>query len=539
MKKSFYGPIYRLATRYIHSFKIVGKASKDELEMIYRKVAKQISTVDRIHTEEEIFNALNTGKIVYTEILPSFSGTRAAYDGLNNIFIPKEDADLILSKTNEQLFDTGSFSTFVHEAIHKLQNTKLIYKGYPIRGMVEGATELMALRANYKNRSFTFNGESYNFNQSPYYHLVSIMAQLEVIFGEDLMQRFAFNGDPELMNQFKNMIGKDYFGFICQDTYLESRGKETKFNFQYLQDFILDTCFDKLFNQVNNLQDAEQYLDKLKKMESVRARIKGDNKFQQYYETQLNKLLEKFPELNREKYKYRQCEFNPEWYEDEKEEFFRDMAISAIPTPKTLEEFLKFDVESIKRYRLEKDEHLYEVIQYGDQKLLIQLIRPHRASICHEKGSPMKYIDEENKPYQTSFRIRSENGKTYLSVCDNGRGVDFSEAEMQEIPSGITPEDIYKIMKEDEIADLKMETLWEKLSRIFRRQKRLPPFEEITDKVKTPKRVTPIGWAAPSNNDKNSDQNDQNQFVTKRKIAYPSEPDFKDSSDDSDLDDNF
>ncbi len=55
--------------------------------------------------------------------------------------------------------------------------------------------------------------------------------------------------------------------------------------------------------------------------------------------------------------------------------------------------------------------------------------------------------------------------------------------QLEEIPLGITKEEIYIKMLEDERTGILAESLFEKLKRIFRKQKQLPPYDEVKGKI--------------------------------------------------------
>jgi len=76
MEKAFYGPYFRTIMKIMHGKKIIGKASKDEIEQLAKIVTKSLSPIDNKRTEEEINRKLMQKlKIIYTEQLPRFSGT--------------------------------------------------------------------------------------------------------------------------------------------------------------------------------------------------------------------------------------------------------------------------------------------------------------------------------------------------------------------------------------------------------------------------------------------------------------------------------
>ena len=78
------------------------------------------------------------------------------------------------------------------------------------------------------------------------------------------------------------------------------------------------------------------------------------------------------------------------------------------------------------------------------------------------------------------------DGKVFINSNENYHNGIIENQEMEEIPLGITKEDIYKMMLEKERDEIRAEKFIEKIARIFRRQKRLPPYSEIKTELLEP-----------------------------------------------------
>lgn len=163
MKKVFM-PYYRLLFKIMQNKKILGKASKQEKEDLAKKVSELISRVQSTRTKEEIYQKIRKkiGRIIYTEQLPSFLVTQGSTLLTGTMCLDKEDVDAFFGQENDVL-DNDECETVVHEFTHLLQGS-FLYKGESIRGFLEGATDLIALRTVMKNRSTKYSNRN-GFNQ--------------------------------------------------------------------------------------------------------------------------------------------------------------------------------------------------------------------------------------------------------------------------------------------------------------------------------------------------------------------------------------
>ena len=497
MKKAHYGPYSRFLIKKIHGKKIVGKASRDEIESLCKKVAQSIAQVDSKRSEEEIYKELvDKCKIIYTEQLPVFSGAKGFALG-NSIYIDQSSIYQIINGNLENLKDSEDYQTIVHECIHKLQNSRLKYRAKSVRGFVEGATELMALRATRKERSHYYGqGVSTNFPETAYANQVSLMAQLEIIFGKELVEDYALRQNQDLLDRVVEMLGDEQFDLLRKDMNADARGKETECDFNYWQNFLLETHFDDEIENIQSQEEAETYLSRLKQMESVRVKIDDDDTFKEYYLSKLEDIVNMYPDLDTEKFAYKESEFYPALYFDEEiKKLDENLLLYLTPNFGTIEDFQKINLKDYKRYRLVKNDKIYEVITFnGEANKFYTIDEDNEFASFNRKmngdseifypyviGSAFeKKIDNIlNLSAELDISIKNEDGKILLSLNPPLADSSIENEEMEEVPLNVTKKDIYEQMLIDESMSIKLETWIERIKRFFTRQKMLPPYSQV------------------------------------------------------------
>lgn len=491
MKKVFYGPLFRTAMRMVALKKIIGQASKDEIEELAKKVSKTITRVSNNRREDDIYHTLcKKLKIIYTEQLPAFSGTAGM--ALNNaIFVDKIGIDEILSCSEKELEDNYNYATLVHECIHKLQEGKLEYKGKSIRGFIEGATDLYAMKASRRNRSSISDDGSiaYNFPSSGYDNLVSLLAQFEILFGQKIVENFTLSSkNMELIEKIQEELGKETYEALRKDMNLYSQKRKSNIRFQDWQNVILKSYFNKRIEYVNTREEAEQLLEQLNELQTVRIRAKGDNSYQAYYETYFNQLKERFPNLNAEQYQYKEFEFYPILYEEERIAQMDSYTLSyALPKFQTVDELKKYDINQCKRYRLDYDNKIIEAII--EKEKVISL-----ASIDKEGVIREHLYDLIGKGIAISDAFRIEDGKVLINTgfLIGEMETEEKKHQMEEIPLNVTKKQMYEMMLEDEENEIRFETFFEKIKRIINKPKRLPPYSEIKHELEDKQRKTDL-----------------------------------------------
>ena len=505
MKRSFYGPYFRFLLNKIDGKKILGKADKDETERICKKVAHTIAKVDSKRTEEEIFQELkNKIKIVYTEQLPAFSGAKGSALG-NTIFVDYLGVNKTLNDSDEELIDNEDFNVIVHECIHKLQKAKLFYERKYVVGFVEGATELMTLRANAKNRSTNAQDVSINFPSTPYIKLVSMMAQFEIMYGKDVVEDYALRQDQTLLKKIKDTLGYQEFDIFRRDMNAEARKKEQLDGIEYWQDCLLQKCFDKDFSMVQSKEDAENYLNRLKELEKVRIRIKGDDTFKNYYESKFQELCEIYPDLDREQYEYKPAEVYPELYFNEEIKRLDEKLLWDMPsTYYQFEEFQKLNLDDYKRYRFMMDDKVFETVTFNGKPISFRTIDENNKfadfskksegdnewnlSSCNTEAWGVNSVitnEREGEEFtqfrdlmSQAFSVTCTDGKVHISMQPPLTDVVIENQEMEEVPLNITKRDIYNEIIKSERLSRVGETWIERIKRFFKKTKALPPYSE-------------------------------------------------------------
>ena len=239
MRPAFYGPLYRFLNSKIYCKRIIGVATADEKEIFCEKLANIVSKIDTTRTKEEIYKGISKRlKLVYTESIPSFGVGSRAMAGNNSLFIDKEDVDLLINGNEQEFLNNTVIKTIVHEAIHKLQFSEKpfadFYKGKSILGFIEGATELKAIERILRNKSHIDHLEEkrFNFASTPYNYAVAVMKQLEVIFGKEAVDRFAFRRDTKILDDLENLIGEKNYEALRSDLKIVGLNKSIKPSFE-------------------------------------------------------------------------------------------------------------------------------------------------------------------------------------------------------------------------------------------------------------------------------------------------------------------
>lgn len=499
MKKAYYGPHMRFLMNRFFGKKIIGKASNDEIEALCKKISKSIAKIDSKRKEDEIFNELvQKLKIVYTEQLPVFSGAKGIAIG-RTIFLDQSVVLKIINNDIKDIEDTDDYQTIIHEFIHKLQRTKLSFKGKSVRGFVEGATELMAIRSTRQNRSHHYGDYSTNFPETAYASNVAIMEQLEIIYGKELVEDYALNQNQELITRLNALLGDEHFELLRKDIDAMAMNKETGYGIDYWQNYLMTKYFDNELKNVYTLQDAKNYLSRLKQMELARIKIEGDDTYKKYYIDKLEELRKSHSELNTEEYEYKKSEFYPELYMNEEINRLDEQLLTHLtPDSDNLEGFQNINLDDYKRYRLTIDNRVFEITTVSDEIKFFDTIDNNnrfasfykdnndKSFQCVSCSSNYTDIDNDGKALfeQSGTKITFVNGKMYLSVNPPLTESIIENQEMVEVPVNITKRDIYSRMLKQEAINIRYETLAEKIKRFFTRPKMLPPYSQVQDDEK-------------------------------------------------------
>ena len=240
----------------------------------------------------------------------------------------------------------------LHETVHYLGGRGILKKNKFARALMEGQTENVVVDYFDEGKSseqkfYCENNEEikkaciqYNFvTSSSYSPFVSMVKQLEYIIGEK-SHKSIINGDRDFIKKVEKEIGKrDLLKIIGKSSYmyyltctglgrfLDGDRLELE---KSIQDLILKSYFGKKFDEINSVEDAKEYMEKLRGFETYRAKITcltkdneivKDDTYKEFYEEKYNNLVERFGDNKEfvEDYKYKEQEYRELKMKDEEE----------------------------------------------------------------------------------------------------------------------------------------------------------------------------------------------------------------------------
>lgn len=247
----FMDHMYNLLSPIV-GFRVVGKISKNEQEEINHIIAEKIASIDQIRSKEDIENILDKGNIMEIETVfskVSANGPAGMYQpDTNNLYLHGDVIDALLDDTAEFV----DLSIVVHECIHKIQKTKLFFRGKEVRSLMEGATEYATQKILNEKRSFVSgtgkNKIRYNMGQCAYQDNVSIVEQLDIVLENNEMLKYALDSSNNYaLKKLTQEYGKGFFETIRNGSrkLLRDDGSKQKESLQQIQDTILYTCYEK------------------------------------------------------------------------------------------------------------------------------------------------------------------------------------------------------------------------------------------------------------------------------------------------------
>lgn len=168
----------------------------------------------------------------------------------------------------------------------------------------------------------------YNFNYDTTYEFdVSTVKQLEYIIGMKSYDS-AINGNGNFLKAIIKELGPiDAIMLFANLNRLHSIQREMNgckivsvTKFENIQNDLLRKCFNKRFKAINSVEDAQEYMEKLRNFETYRGKITYLNRdgtieendtFRKYYQEKYNSLLSRFKENSDvlEEYKYKEQEY--------------------------------------------------------------------------------------------------------------------------------------------------------------------------------------------------------------------------------------
>lgn len=390
----------------ILGYRIVGKINEREKEKINSFIAEKISSIDEIRTEKEIKDILDKGNImkiepVYSKI-SSICPAGIYQPNTNNIYLHGEVIDALLDNTPEFM----DLNVVIHENIHKIQKTKLLFRGKDVRGLVEGATEYATQKILNEKRSHVSgmnkNKIRYNMGQCSYQNNVSIVEQLDIVLGNNEMLKYALdNSNNYALKKLTQEYGKDFFETIrnASAKLLKDDGSDEKELLKQVQDTILYTCYEKKYANIKTKEEAIEFLKELKRLNLARAKIEGDESLEQFYKEKYKVLQEKFLGKDLQDLKYTEPEFYPCYLNKEEKEY----AIKRWLIP--IGERNAEDLDSIKAYRIQENDKWCQLITKNGEPIEffeISDYEPIDSKVLYKKDKGLYGIKEPNSPLEDS-----------------------------------------------------------------------------------------------------------------------------------------
>lgn len=475
----------------LNGLKIVGKADKDELEILLNIIIEDIMSQNSNLLRDDLNNHFKNLKIYFCEQLPRFSGARGSAIG-KKIFINKEILDLINSHDLNLVRESESYKTIFHEAIHFIQTSSLkkrFYNGLDLKGMIEGATEKETIETISKKRSTILTNAKYNFqtDASPYVPYIIIMQQLETLYGRELMQDFTFNLNHSLLDKMKNDLGLDLTRRIIK--YCSTSQKRQKESLENLQNEMMHLYFDKRVNQVINIEEAERLLSKLKNLGTKRLKKFDSNEYEKYYKKILSILQSRIVGFNVDKH----INFEPKFYEnstlEDKKMEIKEMFISMLteklqiylfesePIPRNsnelVEKFENFNFNNFKYYESLSSNTSVAVwvLEDGSFNLCSIISQKDKQDVKFSRCGKIENGHANIEYKNIKFEINLLSNSIVLKTSDN-----MSEKIIQESDFKISKIDAYKMLLES----LSCQKLFNKKTN--RKFKSIPSYEEYCRK---------------------------------------------------------
>ena len=283
---------------------------KEEQKENFKELRERFGITVSEKTTDEILNGIK-----YYENTNNM-GPAGAYQPISNSITINsnqlEDDDFVPFK-----------KTRLHETIHAHTGRKRVLKELLInRGFLEGQTESLASEffgedtasSKVERNGLTMDEISYNFPYTTgYKSCVSITRQMEVALGHKSHDSIV-NGDGSFEKEFAQKYGISTLIYLAGITDIMSLddvlqlGMPQAGMLKSAQNKLLKRVFNKDFENVNSVEDAREYFDKLREFEKVRARIstkdsnnketiKTDTTYEEYYKSQMQKVKEKLETL--------------------------------------------------------------------------------------------------------------------------------------------------------------------------------------------------------------------------------------------------
>jgi len=409
----------------------------------------------------------------------------------NAIFLHKESFSKDLKKCYKMIN--------LHETIHALSGAITFLSKYSrMKGLIEGATDSIVFKI-FDDKSSFFRGKTrYNFcTGGGYERLTALIRQMEYVMGKECDESILL-GKTDFFDEFSEKYGKDTFRIIKHRAnrlvHPETIEKPDKF-FQKTQNFLLERVFDKEFEEIETIEDAKKFMEKLQKFETTRGTEAGDKAFEEYYEKYLEQAKKRLKENKYneteiaefiENHKYRRQEYN----QINLDGLLKNSIINECIEMPNFRDAITSQEKNVKLFRANDDENgiFYYLLQVDDRMMLIV----HSYACTLVGSSSLKMDDKETiniilnnagkqckaisgKTCNISNTYEYVDGKPYIKNKD-GEIIDFEEEEIPEYLK--KPEELITMVE-----DKKVEMQKEALRKIAEKQPK-SLLAKISDKLK-------------------------------------------------------
>lgn len=259
--------------------------SDDEKEKIIRESTEALEKLkDKGISPKDFYNRVHDVKI------KTGDNKNFEYFKVLGSFVPKLNTVFFQEKFLKQ-DDVTAKRLKLHELLHKSSGAEFLKEYKYVRGLEEGMTENVVEKVYGEKKSKIITNSDgkknihFNFNDDNYSTLVSIVQQMEYLTGKDCSSDVVY-GKDEMIKAFSEKYGENLITYIIGKTFLLTSKRTNDLYkrisiFEDLQNVILETTFNSEFEQIENIEDAKEYMKKLRGFEKIRGSIyiRNDNSF--------------------------------------------------------------------------------------------------------------------------------------------------------------------------------------------------------------------------------------------------------------------
>lgn len=405
-------------------------------------INNQVEQLTDILDQNTLFSRLNSLRLFTADWNSSVA---AAYHPQTNTIFMASKEDMFSNKPRLK-------ACCLHETIHALSGRKaILYTYYNKAGLIEGATEsFVEKKYGFQNSScyhsfFNKNTNSreivkYNFSAACSYPAqVALIRQMEYALGKESIKSILL-GNNDFFKEFSNRYGKDTFRAIRHRANRLLNPEKIKDPATYMKDtqnLLLERVFDKDFETIETIDDAQKYFEKLQSFETIRGKIQGDTFFKDYYEDKLNRIKENLSQKGYsendissfcENHKYKEQEFLPNLRADANLAVFLLRAYINNPN---IREALSNNPENIKIMTVKKDElSSYLLLSINGKPMFLDYflgndIHPNKLA---REDSQVTFTQTDG----SIDTLIQKDGHFYIKTKDGDElsfeGIDFPEA---------------------------------------------------------------------------------------------------------------